>query len=327
MKKSNAITDPQHYLHGFFVPSALTNEHQLTQLRLLAKRLRLASLPQLNGLLAGSHMSRQKGRGLDLDQLRIYQPGDDIRSIDWRVTARTQKPHTRVYKEERERPVVILCDQRSPMFFGSQRSFKSVVAAQCTALIAWAALDHGDRVGAVIMGDHKEADFRPKQRTSHVLNILKNINEFNHQLAQPTDNKPSISGDKISLSDSLSHLKRSLKPGTTLYIISDFFDLTEHDKSTLFALKRHNHIVALQVFDPLERTAPPSGLYAVTDGKGQGFLDTQNNQTMQSYSQAVSAFQQGIENTFKSLGIGHQQINAGEIPFAAIKLALEQRGR
>ncbi len=324
MMKSNAITDPQHYLHGFFVPSATTNEHQLTQLRLLAKRLRLASLPQLNSLLAGSHMSRQKGRGLDLDQLRIYQPGDDIRSIDWRVTARTQKPHTRIYKEERERPVVILCDQRSPMFFGSQRSFKSVVAAQCSALIAWAALDHGDRVGAVIMGDHKEADFRPKQRTSHVLNILKNINEFNQQLTQPTDDTPA---EKISLSSSLSHLKQSLKPGTTLYIISDFFDLSEEDKSTLFALKRHNHVVALQIFDPLERTAPPSGLYAVTDGKDQGFLDTQNKQAMHSYSQAVSAFQQGIENTFKSLGIGHQQINAGEIPFAAIKLALEQRGR
>ena len=324
MTTPNSITDPQHYLHGFFVPSALTDEHQLTQLRLLAKRLRLASLPQLNGLLAGSHMSRQKGRGLDLDQLRIYQPGDDIRSIDWRVTARTQKPHTRVYKEERERPVMILCDQRSPMFFGSQRSFKSVVAAQCSALIAWAALDHGDRVGAVLLCDQKETDFRPKQRVSHVLNILKTINEFNHELAQPAQIQSEKA--KISLTDSLNHLKQSLKPGTTLYLISDFYDLSEQDKSTLFTLKRHNHIVALQVFDPLERTAPPSGLYAVTDGDNQGFLDTQNKHAMHAYSDAVSVFQQGIESTFKSLGIHHQQINAGEIPFAAIKLALEQRG-
>jgi len=324
MMKSNSITDPQHYLHGFFVPSATTDEHQLTQLRLLAKRLRLASLPQLNGLLAGSHMSRQKGRGLDLDQLRIYQPGDDIRSIDWRVTARTQKPHTRVYKEERERPVMILCDQRSPMFFGSQRSFKSVVAAQCSALIAWAALDHGDRVGAVVLADHKETDFRPKQRVSHVLNILKTINEFNHQLAQPLETQ--AASVKTSLTDSLNHLKQSLKPGTTLYLISDFYDLSEQDKATLFSLKRHNHIVALQVYDPLERTAPPSGLYAVTDGTNQGFLDTHNKQAMHAYAEAVSVFQQGIENTFKSLGIHHQQINAGEIPFAAIKLALEQRG-
>ncbi len=311
--------DAQHYLQGFFPPTAFTDEHQLTQLRLLAKRLRLASLPQLHGLLAGSHMSRQKGRGLDLDQLRIYQPGDDIRSIDWRVTARTQKPHTRIYKEERERPVMILCDQRSPMFFGSQRSFKSVVAAQCAAIIAWATLDHGDRVGAVVLGDQQEKDFRPKQRTSHVLNILKNINEFNQLLKQQLP-------VQRSLSESLNHLKQSLKPGTTLYIISDFYDLTEKDKATLFSLKRHNHIVALQVFDPLERKAPPSGLYAVTDGSKQGFLDTQDKQALSAYSQAVSAWQSGIENTFKSLAINHQQIDAGEIPFAALKLALEQRG-
>ncbi len=330
MTQANPPLDSQHYLQGFFVPSALTDEHQLTQLRLLAKRLRLASLPQLNSLLAGSHMSRQKGRGLDLDQLRIYQPGDDIRSIDWRVTARTQKPHTRVYKEERERPVVILCDQRSPMFFGSQRSFKSVVAAQCSALIAWAALDHGDRVGAVVLGDHVEKDFRPKQRTSHVLNILKTINEFNHLLeidllekeVQQDKQQPA----KTSLTQSLNHLKQSLKPGTTLYIISDFYDLSDADKAILFSLKRHNHIVALQVFDPLERTAPPSGLYAVTDGSNEGFLDTQNKTALHAYTDAVSTWQLGIENTFKSLAIAHHQLNAGEIPFAALKLALEQRG-
>ena len=311
--------DAQHYLQGFFPATAFTDEHQLTQLRLLAKRLRLASLPQLHGLLSGNHMSRQKGRGLDLDQLRIYQPGDDIRSIDWRVTARTQKPHTRVYKEERERPVVILCDQRSPMFFGSQRSFKSVVAAQCSALIAWAAFDHGDRVGAVVLGDQKEFDFRPKQRSSHVLNILKSINQSNHQLEQQQE-------VKRTLGQSLQNLKQSLKPGTTLYIISDFYDLAEEDKATLFSLRRHNHIVALQVFDPLERKAPPSGMYAVTDGHRHAFLDTHDQHALDSYTDAVSAWQEGIKNTFRSLAINHQQINAGEIPFAALKMALEQRG-
>ncbi len=317
IKASNS----QDYLDGFFPASAFTDEHQLTQLRLLAKRLRLASLPQLQGLMVGNHQSRQKGRGLDLDQLRIYQPGDDIRSIDWRVTARTQKPHTRIYKEERERPVMILCDQRSPMLFGSQRSFKSVVAAQCTALIAWAAFDHGDKVGAVILGDDSEVDFRPKQRSQHILRILKNINEFNHKLEQQRAQKSA----QYSLSQSLLNLKRTLKPGTTLYIISDFYDLTEADSAILFSLKKHNHIVALQVFDPLERTAPKPGLYSVTDGSNHGFLDTQNASLQDAYSQAVSTWQTGIDNTFSALGINHQHISAAEIPFAALKLALEQR--
>jgi uncharacterized protein (DUF58 family) len=306
-------------LQGFFPAGAFTDERQLTQLRLLAKRLRLASLPQIHGMLAGSHQSKQKGRGLDLDQLRIYQAGDDIRSIDWRVTARTQKPHTRVYKEERERPIAILCDQRSPMFFGSKRSFKSVVAAQCAALIAWAAVDHGDRIGAYIIGDDSEMDFRPKQRISHVLNILKNINEFNKKLENPRPIKKTFS-------NGLAHLKQTLTPGTSLYLISDFYDLTEKDKNTLYQLKRHNHIVALQVLDPLEQTAPPPGLYGVSDGANHGYIDTQNKNTQQAYKEAIDVWQQGIKTTFKQLGIVHKYIDAGEIPFSALQLAVQQRG-
>ena len=305
-------------LQGFFPAGAFTDERQLTQLRLLAKRLRLASFPQIHGMLAGGHQSKQKGRGLDLDQLRIYQAGDDIRSIDWRVTARTQKPHTRIYKEERERPVAILCDQRSPMFFGSKRSFKSVVAAQCAALIAWAAVDHGDRIGAYIIGDETEMDFRPKQRISHVLHILKNINEFNKKLETP---KPI----KKTFSDSLAHLKQTLTPGTSLYLISDFYDLTEKDKNTLYQLKRHNHIVALQVLDPLEQMAPPPGVYGVSDGSNHGYIDTQNKGTQKAYKEAIDVWQQGIKTTFKQLGIIHKYIDAGEIPFAALQLAVQQR--
>lgn len=316
---TSAAKDSINYLEGFFPAGAFTDEHQLTQLRMLAKRLRLASLPQIHGMLAGGHASKQKGRGLDLDQLRQYLPGDDIRTIDWRVTARTQSPHTRVYKEERERPVMVVCDQRTPMFFGSQRSFKSVVAAQCAAIIAWAALDHGDRVGAFILGDQDEKDFRPKQRAQHVLQILQSINEFNHQLEnhRPINN---------SLSNCLKKLHQGVKPGTTIYIISDFFDLSAHDKAALFNLKRHNHVVALQVFDSLERHMPPPGMYAVTDGANQGILDTQSTQSQQAYREAVDVFQQGIEQTFKQLAIAHHQINAAEIPYMAVKIALEQRG-
>jgi len=308
------------YLNGFFPAGPFTDEHQLTQLRLLAKRLRLASLPQITGMLAGGHASKQKGRGLDLDQLRQYLPGDDIRTIDWRVTARTQSPHTRVYKEERERPVMIVCDQRTPMFFGSKRSFKSVVAAQCAAIIAWAALDHGDRVGALVLGDESEKDFRPKQRSQHILQILKTINEYNHLL----ENHRQV---KNSLSECLKKLHQGVKPGTTIYIISDFFDLSESDKAALFNLKRHNHVVALQVFDRLERQMPPPGLYAVTDGNQEGYLDTQSKHSQQTYQEAVNVFQQGIEQTFKQLAINHHQIDAADIPFMALKIALEQRGQ
>jgi len=316
---TNSAKSDADYLDGFFPGSAFTDEHQLTQLRMLAKRLRLASLPQIHGILAGGHASKQKGRGLDLDQLRQYLPGDDIRSIDWRVTARTQSPHTRVYKEERERPVVIMCDQRTPMAFGSRRSFKSVVAAQCASIIAWAALDHGDRVGAFILGDDQEKDFRPKQRAQHVLQILKSLNEFNHQLKHHAH-------VKNTLGDCLKKLHKGVKPGTTIYLISDFFDLTAEDKAALFNLKRHNHVVALQAYDALEREMPPPGMYGVTDGINEGFLDTQSKQSQHAYREAVSVFQHGIEQTFKQLAINHHQIDASDIPYMALKIALEQRG-
>lgn len=323
-QEKNSAAAYEEVLQSFFPAGAFTDEKQLTQLRLLAKRLRLASLPQIHGLLAGGHQSKQKGRGLDLDSLRMYQAGDDIRSIDWRVTARTQKPHTRVYKEERERPVALLCDQRSPMFFGSKRSFKSVVAAQCAALIAWAALDHGDRIGAYIIGDHEEMDFRPKQRSSHVLHILQSINEFNHKLG--ADNSDTKQGPSKSFSEVLNHLKQTLTPGTTLYLISDFYDLSEADKNSLYQLKRHNHIIALQVLDTLEQSAPPPGLYGISDGENHGFLDTQNKKTQQAYKDAVDVWQQGISQTFKQIGIVHRHINASEIPFSALQLAVQQRG-
>jgi len=307
-------------LDTFFPAVAFCEESQLVQLRMLAKRIRMASLPQLSGLMSGSHESKQKGRGLDLDQLRIYQPGDDIRSIDWRVTARTQKPHTRIYKEERERPIMIFCDQRSPMFFGSQRSFKSAVAAQTMALIAWAAIDHGDKVGAYILGDQAEMDFRAKQRPQHVLHILQELVRFNQALLH-SEHKL-----KRSLGDSLQHINRSLTPGTTLFLISDFYDLADSDKEALFKLKRHNHVVALQVFDPLEQEVPPIGSYGVSDGEQEAVLNiTRGN--IQQFEQAQKMWQQGINNQFKQLGINHHMINAGEIPYSAIKIALEQRGK
>lgn len=307
-------------LEPFFPAGALCEEKHLVQLRMLAKRIRMASLPQLQGLLAGTHLSKQKGRGLDLDELRIYQPGDDIRTIDWRVTARTQQPHTRLYKEERERPVMIFCDQRSPMFFGSKRSFKSVTAAQCFSLIAWAAIEHGDKVGAYLLGDDDEMDFRPKQRAQHVLHILQHLIQFNRQLA---DSNHHI---QRSLSDSLQHIKRSLKPGTTLFLISDFYDLNEADKEVLFQLKRHNHIVALQVFDPLEREVPPPGTYGVNDGFQESVLNVQGNNRKQ-YKEALDVWQQGLNNLFQQLAVNHHLVSAGEIPYSAIKLALEQKGR
>ena len=121
--------------------------YNTTGLNPLAHKKALASM-------AGGHISSFRGRGIDFSEVRIYQPGDDIRNIDWRVTARTNKPHTKLYREERERPVYIVVDQCQSMFFGSKKTFKSVTAARAAANLAWGTIDNGDRVGGLVFSDN-----------------------------------------------------------------------------------------------------------------------------------------------------------------------------
>ena len=125
----------------------------MIRLQWAARGFNLLPRQPLHSALAGRHATRIRGRGLDFDELRAYQPGDDVRSIDWKVTARTRKPHTRVYTDERERRVLLVVDQRLAMFFGTRVQMKSVTAAELAALLAWHVVDAGDRVGAVVFDE------------------------------------------------------------------------------------------------------------------------------------------------------------------------------
>merc|ERR1711916_149956 len=122
---------------------------------------------------------------MEFEEVRVYQPGDDIRTIDWRVTARTQVAHTKLFQEEREKPVLLVVDQRSNMFFGSQRCFKSVYAAHIAATLGWAAIYQNDRVGALVFGDDQQRDVRPKRSKHAQLSFLQQLVEFNHKLISP----------------------------------------------------------------------------------------------------------------------------------------------
>ena len=134
-------------------------------------------------MLAGRRASRLRGRGMLFEELRDYHPGDDVRRIDWRVTARTGRPHTRVYAEERERPVLLVVDQRLGMFFGTQLQMKSVTAAELAAQMAWQVLDAGDRVGALIFGDDTLNEIDPQRSRRTVLRILNQLVQFNQHLS------------------------------------------------------------------------------------------------------------------------------------------------
>ncbi len=181
---------------------AYTDIRDLIRLRYAVRELDSLTLPKSTNPLAGLLTSNFRGRGTDFAEVRVYQPGDDVRTIDWRVTARTQTPHTKVFQEEKERPVLILVDQSISMFFGSQVAFKSVIAAEAAALIAWTNLDRGDRVGGIVFTENHHREVRPRRSKHSVLRLLHEIHDFNHLLSRqassaqaiPEQVKPGVAG-------------------------------------------------------------------------------------------------------------------------------------
>src|SRR5690606_436223 len=134
--------------------------------------------------MTGAHISKIRGRGVDFEEHRAYQPGDDIRTIDWRVTARTGRPFTKVFREERERPVIIGIDQSASMYFGSQVAFKSVVAAEAAAIICWTTVDNGDRVGGVVFNESEQDLIKPRRGKRSALRLLNALSENNQRLVE-----------------------------------------------------------------------------------------------------------------------------------------------
>ena len=155
--------DFQQPAHGVYAELA-----DLIALRYGARNLQIGKRKRALSVLAGPNKSNFRGRGIDFEEVRGYQPGDDIRTIDWRVTARTGSAHTKLFREERERPVLLVVDQRNSMFFGSQHCFKSVLAAQLASLLAWSALNNGDRVGGLVFNDNQHREFRPRRSRNRI---------------------------------------------------------------------------------------------------------------------------------------------------------------
>jgi uncharacterized protein (DUF58 family) len=241
----------------------------LLALRAAAAALGLAA-PPTAGEAGGAARSRLRGRGIEFEEVRAYAPGDDVRTIDWRVTARTGRPHTRVFRAERERPVYLLLDQRTPMFFGSRGCLKSVQALHALALFAWCAVDAGDRVGGLVLGDTAHHERRPRRSRRAVLELLRLGLEANHGLGAPR----ALPAVTVRLADALHGLRRVARPGGLALLISDFHDWDEEAHRQLVMLARHVEVHGVCIVDPLERELPAVGAARVSDGAHVLDLDT-----------------------------------------------------
>ncbi len=280
---------------------------ELVPYRRLAGQLTLK--PQSGNLAhqAGHHVARSKGRGMEFDEVRQYQVGDDVRTIDWRVTARSGKPHTKLFQEERERPVLLLTDLGSTMQFGSRLLFKAVQGAHLSALLAWHVAERGDRIGALLGDGTGLRLLKPKARQQGVLAIL-------HSLVEMQSQAPALADDKASPLNEL--LRRALKqaaPGSQIWVVSDFTGWNDESQWLLARLHRHGEVACFQVTDPLELSLPQSRLplsLPVTSSQGDGLLSIGNPRFRQQYRQARQQAQASLKNQLKALDIRYAAVSA-----------------
>ena len=225
---------------------------ELVQLKADAHGFSFLPRQPVSSLLAGRHASRLRGRGLAFEELRHYNPGDDVRTIDWKVTARLRSTYVRVYSEERERPVLLVVDQRRPMFFGSRRAMKSVTAAEVAALGAWRVLNARDRVGGIVFNQAEIVDISPHRSQTQVMRMLHEVVRLNHALAE----KAAPTG-AVTLNHALEAALRRAKHDHLVVLISDFDGADEETQRLATLIAAHNDMLAVAIYDPLGASLQP----------------------------------------------------------------------
>ena len=279
----------------------------LVRLRHEGRGFSLLPRQPLRSLLAGVHASRLRGRGLDFDELRAYHPGDDIRNIDWKVTARMREPYARVYTEERDRATLLLVDQRVNMFFGSRRQMKSVAAAHAAALCVWRVLAQGDRPGALVFDDREQVEIRPRRSQARAMAILEATCRMNRALR--------ADGGERSAPEQLNRvLRRAVRLAKHDHLVVLISDLDGSDEETSDLLQRmslHNDVLVAWVYDPLERTLPDASRLVVSDGDLQLEFDASD-----------AALRAGFERVFQErLDTGRNELYRRNIPLLPISTA------
>jgi uncharacterized protein (DUF58 family) len=275
----------------------------------------------VHSILSGRHSSRLRGRGLNFEELRHYRAGDDIRTMDWKVSNRTRKPHVRVYTEERERPVLLLVDQRISMFFGSQVKMKSVIAAELAALAAWRVLSVGDRVGALVFNDTQIVETRPHRSRKTVMQILHNVLTLNHKLSAEYPDAQ----NNAQLNFVLRESERLSSHDYLIVIISDLSGWDEETVKRIKRLGRHNDVMASLVFDPLEKTLPDSSQLVLSDGDMQIQVDSGRAGLGQQYTEHFVSGVERLQSELSKHGIPVIPMNTTETVLSQVRKAIGER--
>lgn len=250
----------------------------------------------VTSVLSGRYASRLRGRGLNFEELRRYQSGDDIRTMDWKVTARTRVPHVRVYTEEKDRAVLLLVDQRIHMFFGTRQKMKSVTAAEAAALGAWRALAVGDRVGAVVFNDEAVQVVRPQRSTDTVMRILHAVLRMNHALHadSPVASNPGM------LNEALRKALQLAPHDVLLVLIGDGEGADEDTDRLIGQLAAHNDVLGILVHDPTRLHLAGESI-GVSDGVLQMEMDLTRHGAGTQVEEHLRREQERIEMSLRRL--------------------------
>jgi len=265
-------------------PDVYADRDELMRLRFKAAGFSFLPRQPIHSILSGRHASRLRGRGLNFEELRGYLRGDDPRHIDWKVTARTGKPHVRVYTEEKDRTVWLLVDQRISMFFGSRRRMKSVVAAEAAALAAWRVLSQRDRVGALVFDDTDMQLIEPLRSEQHVTRIIDAVVAKNHALNAHSGIVPV----PRMLNRALQRAAQLLRHDTLLCVISDGAGMDAETGRYVTQLTQHNDVLFAFIYDPLEQRFPDAGRLVFTDGQKQVEFDTSKPKLREAYESSFT---------------------------------------
>lgn len=264
------------------------------------RRIEIRTTRLVNDLFGGEYRSVFKGQGIEFADVREYFPGDDIRTIDWNVTARSQRPFVKKFVEERELTVVFAVDMSGSQFFGTTGKLKSEVAAEITALLAFSAVRNKDKVGLLIASDHVEKYIPVKKGRTHVLRVVREILYF----------RPKHRGTRLEAA--MEYLNRVLTRAAVVFLISDFMD--EGFEKPLRIMSQKHDLIAIHLRDPKEQSLPPVGLIEAEDPEtGERVLmDTSDSHFRERYEASGEERENELDHLFKSFGIDRVVIDISQ---------------
>lgn len=300
-----------------------TTRAELVRLEADARALRLPVTGSARARPRGFQRSRLRGRGMTFAEVREYQPGDDIRTIDWRVTARRQSPHAKIYEEERERPVLLIADLGDTLFFASTGAYKQVRCAQATALLAWLALGSGDQVGGLVFNNTELETLKPARRKKAVIRLLDALDRLQHQPSAP----PVQPVPDARLDRALQEARHAARTGSRVFIVSDFMAITDQTVPLLAGLSRHNSVTALRIQDPLEASLPERGQFSVASPSGPITFDAGNPAFRRAWQEKTGAHELRLEETFRRAGMPWLTLSTAQPPTEALLGLIGAGGR